>query len=258
LTIQHTPVVRLIDIETSPLIGYAWQTFDTNILKTLEPSKVISFAWKDLNSETTYVKCLADYKGYKPNILNDELLIKEAWKILDESDVLIANFGDAFDFKKLNARFIYYGLNAPSFYQTIDTKKAASKYFKFDSNSLNNLGHYLGVGQKINNGGFELWVECMAGDKDAWKRMAAYNCQDVVLLEQVYLKLRPFMATHPDLNQIAENGTEPACSTCMSHNIQKRGFSLTKMGRKQRYQCSDCGSWSTGPWQKTAKVATDA
>ena len=239
-------------------MGYTWTTWDANVLKILEPFKIISVAWKTLHKDDLTVKALPDYKGYKPNKLDDKQLVEEVWHVLDNADVVISHHGDSFDLKKLNARFVYYGFNAPSFYQSVDTKKAASKYFKFDSNSLNNLGHYLNVGQKAATGGLDLWFDCMAGDKKAWQTMKDYNGQDVVLLEQVYLKLRPFMATHPDLNQIAENGTEPACSTCMSHNIQKRGFSLTKMGRKQRYQCSDCGSWSTGPWQKTAKVATDA
>lgn len=241
----------LLDIETSPLVGFAWQTYDTNILKVLESSKVISVAWKQLGADTTTVKCIADYSGYQPNVVDDKALIEEVWHVLDEADVLIAHFGDAFDFKKLNARFAFYGLNAPTPYQTVDTKKAASRYFKFDSNSLNNLGAYLNVGAKINNGGFDLWVRCMAGDMAAWDLMKAYNIQDVDLLEQVYLKLRPFIANHPDLAAVHPTGNSETCSSCLSTNLTKRGFSLTKTGRKQRFQCGDCGSWSVGAWHRT-------
>lgn len=249
LTQQQLKFVFL-DIETSPLIGYAWQTYDTSILKVIESSKVISVSWKYLNEPTTHVKCIADYHGYTPNVVDDEKLIREVWYVLDEADIISAHFGDAFDLKKLNARFAYYGLNSPSPYQTIDTKKVASKYFKFDSNSLNNLGAYLNVGQKIVNGGFDLWIRCMSGDLDAWELMKSYNTQDVVLLEQVYFKLRPFIKNHPDLNV---NKSEEVCTSCASTNVQKRGFSPTKLGKKQRYQCSDCGSWSTGSWTRNKK-----
>lgn len=242
-------------METSPLIGYAWQTYDTSILKILESSKIISVAYKDLNDPVVNVKSLNDFKGYKAHVVDDEQLVKWAWNMLDKTDVIVAHFGDSFDLKKLNARFAFYGLNAPSPYVSIDTKKAASRYFKFDSNSLNNLGSYLGVGQKINNGGFDLWVRCMAGDKLAWDEMKAYNAQDVLLLEKVYLKLRPFIANHPDLNVIT--GTSGTCSSCQSTKIQKRGFSHTKLGRKQRYQCSDCGSWSVGSWQRNTRDEDD-
>lgn len=242
-----------IDIETSPIIGYTWKTWDTSVLKVIEPSKIISVSWKWFSEETTYVKTIADYTGYKANKVEDKKLVTEIWKLLDEADLVCAHHGDNFDLKKLNARFIYHGLSAPSFYKSIDTKKAASKYFKFDSNSLNNLGVYLGCGTKINNGGFDLWVRCMAGDQEAWKAMADYNKQDTVLLEKVYLKLRPFMEDHPNLNAITSNA-ELACRSCGSHSIQKRGWSFTKTTKRQRYQCNDCGSWSSGGYQKIKSV----
>lgn len=255
IALKHKELsVILLDIETSPLVGYSWQTYDTNVLKVIEPSKIISIAWKQLGAKETSCKCIADYRGYKSGVVNDEALIREIWDVLDKADIVIAHHGVAFDFKKLNARFVFYGLNSPSHYQVVDTKKEASKHFKFDSNSLNNLGSYLNVGQKINNGGFELWVECMGGDKKAWERMKSYNIQDVILLEQVYLKLRPFMSTHPDMNlMLGENIGQLACGSCLSLNLTKRGFALTKIGSKQRYQCSDCGSWTTGPWVRKTR-----
>ncbi len=250
---QNKPVFRFIDIETSPIIGYTWQTYDSSVLRILEPSKIISIAWKDLNEEVTHCKTISDYKGYKPGIIDDKKLVVDAWHLLDDADIVCAHFGDAFDLKKLNSRFIYHGLTAPSFYKSIDTKKAATKYFKFDSNSLNNLGQYLKLGEKVNNGGFDLWLRCIAGDKDAWQLMAEYNTQDVVLLEKVYLKLRPFMEDHPNLNAVTES-EELSCRSCLSTNITKRGFSITKTSRRQRFQCNDCGSWSSGPYSKIKSV----
>lgn len=246
------PSVILLDIETSPIIGYAWDTYDTNILKVIQPSRIMSVAWKDLSDEGVTCKSIADYRGYKKGVVDDEKLIREIWDVLDKADVVIAHHGDAFDLKKLNARFVFYGLPAPSAYKSVDTKKVASKYFKFDGNSLNALGNYLGVGKKINNGGFDLWVQCIDGVKDAWNRMKEYNIQDVVLLEEVYLKLRPFMNNHPNLAAVIDRveGDRPSCPTCLSHSVTKRGFSITRTGRKQRFQCNDCGSWSSGPFER--------
>ena len=249
------PKIYLIDIETSPILSWTWETYQTNVLKILEPSKILSVAWKQFGDIDVTVKTIADYKGYKPGVIDDKKLITEVWKVLDDADVVIAHHGDAFDIKKLNARFIYHGLNAPSKYQTIDTKKVASKYFKFDSNSLNNLGALFGIGAKVNTGGFDLWVQCIAGDPEAWAHMAEYNAQDVTLLEQIYLKLRPYITNHPNLNVITDRaGDEFACPTCMSHDVQKRGFAVTRTGKKQRYQCSSCGSWSSGPYIKSKNV----
>lgn len=245
------PLITLLDIETSPITAYTWGTYQQNTLKVLEPSKIISCAWKELGVPKINCKSIADYKAYKPGKLDDKKLIEEVWTVLDKSDVVIAHHGDAFDIKKLNARFVANGLDAPSFYKTIDTKKVASRYFRFDGNSLNALGGYLEIGKKVENGGFDLWVRCIAGDPKAWALMKEYNVGDVALLEQVYLKLRPFMENHPNLNVIGDIHDIHSCPVCLSHDLTKRGFSVTRTGRKQRFQCNDCGSWSSGPYQRS-------
>lgn len=239
-----------MDIETSPIVGYTWGTYDTSVLKVIEPSKILSVSWKWLNEEETYCKAICDYKGYKKGVVDDEKLIKEVWKLLDQADICIAHHGKKFDFPKLNARFIYYGLKAPSSYQVIDTRQVAASKFKFDSNSLNNLGTYLGLGNKIHNGGFSTWTECIDGNQEAWQLMKDYNVQDVILLEKVYLALRPYMTNHPSLSLISGSSDGSNCPTCQSTSVMRRGFSYTRTGRKQRYQCSDCGSWSSGPFEK--------
>ena len=241
------PSLIFLDIETSPIYGLSWETYDTNILKVIEPSKIISIAWKELHEEETHCKTLFDYPRYEGGIVDDTQLVKEAWAVLDEADIVCAHYGNAFDLKKLNSRFVYHGLNAPSAYKQIDTCKEAKKNFKFDSNSLNSLGEYLGVGKKIENGGFGLWLRCIEGDPKAWELMKQYNIQDVVLLEKVYLRLRPFMTSHPSLVNLKENPADTlACPTCASTDVQKRGFSITRTGRRQRFQCRTCGSWSSG------------
>lgn len=243
--------VVLLDIETSPLTAYTWRAFDDNALKILEFSKVMSVSYKDLHADEVYCKTLPDYKGYKKGQLNDEKLVREIWEVLNDADVVIAHHGDRFDLPKLNARFVYYGLTAPSAYKSIDTKKVASRYFKFDSNSLNNLGAYLNLGAKVENGGFSLWDKCIQGDREAWERMREYNVQDVLLLEKVYLTLRPFMENHPNLGLLSGSEAESTCPTCQSTDVIKRGFSVTRTGRKQRLQCNSCGSWSSGKFEKT-------
>lgn len=251
--------VILLDIETSPIIGYSWSQFDTNILKVIENSKILSVAWKELGEDNLVCKTISDYKTYTPGKVDDRLLVEEVWDVLDKADIVIAHYGDAFDLKKLNSRFVWHGLKAPSAYKTVDTKKVASKYFKFDSNSLNNLGSYLNLGQKVENGGFDLWVRCLDGDKEAWEMMRRYNAQDVILLEKVYMTLRPYMETHPNLNAIVNAPKDDtACPTCLSHDVTRRGFSITRTGRRQRYQCGSCGSWSSGAFSKIGVLSTDS
>lgn len=247
------PRIAFIDIETSPILGYAWAIYDTNILGVKEPVKVMCFGWKWLGENKVNVLSLPDYKNYKPGVLDDSLLMKDVWKVLDEADVVVAHNGDSFDIKIINARFLVHGLNPPSDYKTVDTLKVSKKYFRMTTNKLDDVGGYLDEGRKASTGGFQTWVDCWDGDRKAWERMTTYNARDVELLERVYLRLRPFIGNHPDLNLIAGRPIklgEFVCGSCQSLNTQKRGFAVTKAGRYQRYSCNDCGSWSTGPYER--------
>jgi transposase-like protein len=67
----------------------------------------------------------------------------------------------------------------------------------------------------------------------------------VVLLEKIYLKLRPFMVTHPNLN-IYVNNNNPQCPKCSSNHVKKEGFSYTDVSKFQRYSCLDCKGWFRG------------
>lgn len=247
------PRIALIDIETSPILGYAWQMYETNILGVVRPVNVLCMGWKWLGEKKVNIRAQFDYPGYKGGIVDDKALVTDLWKVLDEADVVIAHNGDSFDIKILNARFVANGLNAPSDYKSVDTLKVAKKYFKFNNNSLNELGQYLKEGKKAPTGGFETWTKCMDGDPVAWDRMKKYNVQDVELLERVYLRLRPYITNHPNLQVISPRPTkisEFACQVCQSLKTVKRGFSVTKMGRYQRWQCTDCGSWSSGAYER--------
>ena len=108
------------------------------------------------------------------------------------------------------------------------------------SNRLGDLGEHLGFGGKMPTGGIALWVKCMAGDKKSWNKMVKYCKRDVLLLEKVYLKLRPYMASHTNLGVYTNR---PVCAKCGSGRTIYRGFSVTNAGKFRRFQCNKCGGW---------------
>lgn len=236
--------ILIYDIETAPSLGYVWGKYQQDVLGFERDWYILSFAYKWYGEKKTKAFALPDFKTYKKEPENDKELCKKLWELLDEADVVIAHNGDRFDIRKSNARFIQHGMLPPSSYQSIDTLKVARKYFKFDSNRLNDLGEYLEVGQKADVGSFNTWKKCMVGDKTAWKKMVDYNKQDVDLLERIYIKLRPWMTNHPNTNLY--QGTMDCCPACGSEALQRRGYSYTRAGKFQRYQCVACGAWSKG------------
>lgn len=229
--------VLLIDLETAPNISYSWfGQHEVDIIEHIEEGYILSFAYKWLGDKGVKAYSLADFR------MDKKKLVQKLWEVFDKSDVIIAHNGTQFDIKWANRAFIKYGLTPPSPYKVIDTLTISRSKFKFNSNRLNDLGKYLGLGSKVETGGFPLWKSCMAGDKKAFKIMVRYNKNDVVLLEKVYLKLRPFMTNHPPLN------TDPnkVCPVCGSNHLQSRGWSIATMFKKKRYQCQSCGKWFLG------------
>lgn len=235
--------ILLFDIETMANLAYVWGKYEQNVISYEKEWYMLSFAYKWLDEKSVNVVSLPDFKGYSKSKTNDKDLVKALWKLFDEADIIIAHNAVSFDVKKSNAKFIEHGLPPPSPYKIIDTKLVARRYFNFNSNKLDDLGNILGLGRKIDTGGFELWLGCASGDKSAWKKMCAYNKQDVVLLEKVYLKLRSWMNPHPHVGAL--DGHRGNCPACNSTNLQKRGFGIRgNQIRVQRYQCIDCGGWT--------------
>ncbi len=234
--------VALLDIENFPNKGAFWDgMFEQNILWVEEYGGLASFAYKWLGESRLYGHGLCDYTGNRA-----KKLLAELHAVMMEADVIIAHNGDAFDIKKANAYFIRYGFAPLPPRKTVDTLKIAKKYFRFNSNKLDNLGDYLGLGRKIQTGGLPLWQDCMATPviQPAWDLMLKYNKQDVVLLEKVYFKLLPWIQNHPNLNVFLMR--KDTCPNCMVGHLQKRGFELAGKKLIQRYQCQNvgCGAWT--------------
>jgi DNA polymerase elongation subunit (family B) len=218
-----------LDIETSPLLGYSWELYDTNVLKVQKQRELMSFAYK---IDDGRVICHSLRKN------STKELLERLATLLNEADIVIGHNSKAFDIKMINSFLIHEGFTPPKPYKQIDTLQIARSKFRFASNHLNDLGEYLGCGEKVKTGGIDLWFKCMAGNKDAWKKMEEYNCRDVELLEKVYNKLVPWADNTP----FVELGM--TCPACGSANLERRGWNINKVFLCRRLQCKSCGKWT--------------
>lgn len=238
------PKILIYDIETSPLISYTWGTFKQNVIKVIQESHILCFAYKWLGEDKTHIVALPQFKGqYKVDPTNDVKLIEKLHSLFDEADIVIAHNGDRFDQRKSKARFLVHGLKPPSPFRTIDTLKVARKHFALHSKKLDALGEILGVGRKVVHTGFSLWEGCMNGDEKSWQKMMEYNVQDVNLLEAVYYKLQGWIDNHPNLNVYSEGNN---CPVCKSTELEDADFKYTNAGKYPQYHCKSCGRYSTG------------
>jgi hypothetical protein len=235
------PRILLIDVETFPMLFYAWQPWEARALKVVQNTSLASWSAKWLGGKQI-TRCLADYPGYRPGSRNDKKLMAELWPLLDEADIVVAHNGDRFDVKKINYRFMIHGFGPPSPYRTVDTLREAKKVSAHDENRLNELCRQHGIGQKLRTGGADLWFDCLEqGKPSAWAKMKKYNARDVFpLLEKWYLFLRPWMKNHPAHGAYTDIAS---CSRCGSTKLQPRGYAYARTRVYRRFRCASCGGW---------------
>lgn len=232
--------ILLIDIETAPNIAYVWGAWKQNIGQNqwVRKGHIMSFAAKWLGQAEIYY---SESRG-----TNDKYIVKQLYDLLDEADIVVAHHGDKFDLPTIIGRGVVHGFSPPSPYHTVDTRKVAYKHLRLVSNSLANLCEELDLPRKQKHGkfpGFELWLECLANNDEAWAEMKDYNIQDVISLEALYLRLLPYISNHPNVHY-PEQAEEVVCPKCGSHNIQWRGYWYSKAGLcYHKFQCMDCGGW---------------
>jgi len=236
--------ILLYDLETSPNLAYTWGVWQQDVIRVIKHRQIISFAWKWLGEAEGHVLALPDFKGYAKDKENNRELIKALHALFCQADITVGHNVVDFDDKRSNTDFIKHGLTPPPPHKRVDTLKAARAAFDFNSNKLDDLGEFLGVGRKVRHPGIDMWIGCLNGDPESWAQMKKYNLGDVGLLERVYLKLRPWMTGHPNLNPMSKASF--TCPACKSANLQCRGFIFLSTGKRQRYQCTDCGKWATG------------
>jgi hypothetical protein len=227
------------------MTAYVWGIWDQNISPNhiIDSSEILCWAAKWLGEKEIMFDSVHQSKP--------KTMLKNIHSLVNEADAVIHYNGAKFDMPTLNKEFLLHGMTPPSPYKQVDLLRTMRSTFKFPSNKLDYISQRLGLGKKIEHKGMELWTECLSGDKDAWKIMEKYNKQDVVLLEQVYNRVLPWIKHHPNRNLFAD---AHCCPTCGSSSLQKRGQAVTTTVRYQRYQCKDCGTWSQSTKAETKTV----
>jgi DNA polymerase elongation subunit (family B) len=234
------------DIEVSPNIGFFWNpgynlTIDYNNIIHERAVICACYKWE----HESKVQSLTWDKDK-----NDFQLLKKLVDLMLQADQIVAHNGDKFDQAWIRTRCLYHGIAIPPNFVSLDTLKEARYRFRFNSNRLDYIGKFLGLGKKSETGGFDLWKNItLYNNKKSLKQMVDYCKNDVLLLESIFKKMNPYVKTN--LHISGENGT---CPECNSKKLHKQGTRMTASGTKYtRYQCNDCGKWHQSRIKKNEK-----
>lgn len=227
------------DIETSPNIVFSWNVgYDIriNYENIIKERAIICICYKFEGSDKVY--SLTWDKG------NDKAMLKKFAGIVNEADEVIGHNSDRFDIRWVRTRCIFHGISMTHDIKSIDTLKAARGKFKFNSNKLDYIGKYLGVGEKMETGGFDLWKDIvMKNDKKALDKMVSYCMQDVVLLEKVFQRINPYIPAKTNA-AIALDRSHIHCPECLSEKTIVNKHKVSAAGHKSvGMQCRNCGKY---------------
>jgi DNA polymerase elongation subunit (family B) len=229
------------DVETAPNIGFFWQSGyklsigPQNIIK--ERALIcICYKWED-DKETQSLNW--DSKQC------DKKMLQAFVKVANEADELVGHNGDKFDLAWIRTRCLFHEIEMFPTYVTIDTLKVARSKFKFNSNKLDYIGKFLGIGQKIKTD-FSLWTDIVLKKCPvAMAQMIKYCKMDVILLEKVHKKLSLHIPAKTHYGVIF-GGDRGSCPECGSDELVRKGTRVSATGvKKVQYQCKTCSKTHT-------------
>jgi len=229
------------DIETSPNIGLFWEA---GYKKNIDYSNIIKeraiicicYKWEEAKEV---------FEVHWDSKQCDKALLQKFIKIANDADELIGHNGDRFDLAWIRTRCLYHNIDMFPNYTTIDTLKIARSKFKFNSNKLNYIADFLGIGQKIKTE-FGLWKDIVLHkDKKAMDAMIKYCKKDVVLLEKVFKAIKGHIAPKTHFG-VKFGGDRGSCPECGSDEIMRNAIRYTASGvKKITYKCRTCHKYHT-------------
>jgi RNase P subunit RPR2 len=251
------PKILTFDVETSPIQAYVWGLWDQNIGIDFVQKQangqpidwtILSYAAKWGNSREVIFRSTG-CRGAS-QVRDDRVLVQELRDLLDEADIVVAQNGQKFDVRKVNARMIQHRILPPSPYRVVDTMLVARKYFAFTSQKLKWTSTVLGATPKDDHKkfpGFELWEQCLLDNPAAWAEMEKYNKRDVRATWDVYRRMLPWINNHPNHGVYTTND-RPVCPKCGSAHVTINKYKMLakQQGRYILYQCKSCGGYARG------------
>jgi hypothetical protein len=230
------------DIETSPNIGFFWQSgYRLNVpySNIIKERAIICICYKWEGEDKVY--SLTWDKDQ-----DDKVMLEKFIEIANDANELVGHNGDRFDLPWIRTRCLYHRIPTFPTYVTIDTLKHARSKFRFNSNRLDYIAQFLNVGEKTETGGFDLWKNIVLNkDKEALKNMVEYCKNDVAILEKVYHELAKYVPHKTHLGALV-TGEKTCCPECGSSDLRhsQTRYSATGTPRIQM-QCNNCHKYHT-------------
>ena len=186
---------------------------------------------------------ILDYLDESKDLIRAEKrLLKDISTRLLDCDVWLTHYGTWYDTVFVNTRLLYHKLPVlPANFAHLDTWKISRNRLKLRNNRLITISEFLGTKHDKNAIKPEQWIRALGGHRKSMDYIVDHCRRDVLVLEEVYERLKPLVLDHPNRGLVDGRG---GCGVCGANKLVKRGTHITRCNKYQRYQCRECGSWS--------------
>lgn len=239
--IVKKPKLLYLDIETARMQVGVW---DISKTQYINPDQIIKtwfiYGWAarwygssdTLSSFVTPEEAIAR---------DDKRIMGDIWPLLEEAHAVITHNGEKFDIPKIKTRCLINGLSPFSSFRSIDTYRMVSKQMSFASNALKYLSTLLTEKRKMETK-YQLWIECEQGVAESLAYMKKYCIGDIDALEEVYLMLRPWFKSHPNLS-VFTGAPNACCPNCASEDLTMIDSTYTtQQNAFPEIRCNTCGA----------------
>ena len=224
------------DIETSPNIGVFFSAgYKLNIgyQSIIKERAIICICYKwEGDKEVTSLE-------WDENQCDKKMLLQFI-NVANTADEMVGHNGLKFDLNWVRTRCLYHRIDMFPNYIVIDTLTIARSKFRFNSNKLDYIAKFLGIGKKIKTD-FNLWKDILLKkDIVAMAKMVKYCKGDVILLQKVYERLSNHILVKSHFGK-AFNQDRGSCPECGGDDLGIKGYRYTAAGTKKvQYQCNIC------------------
>lgn len=129
----------------------------------------------------------------KDKLQTDKRIVQSLVEAMEDFDIITHFFGDYFDIPFVRSRCLKHGLYFPDYgsIATIDCWKWSKRNMKLHSHRLDAVAGHLGANSKTKLEP-DTWSRGTMGDLKAIEEIWEHNRQDVITLEKVYHRLKPY------------------------------------------------------------------
>lgn len=248
-----TSKILIWDIEMSGHTAHVWGTGDQYVRteQLLNDKFILSIAYRWYGEKEIHTLSCNKTELAKRD---DSRIVKKFSRVLQEADWNVYHNGDSFDIKEFNTKILKHELPPISPKQSIDTCKMARKYFRFNTNKLDDICQELGIGQKISTN-LQLWLNIVhLRDMKSMERMVEYNIHDVKITTDLFERILPYLELSKqlfpapeelfNLDELQNLTDSEVCNNCGFTGEHKTTSKYVTASGSLRYyyKCGSCGA----------------